>query len=124
MKELGADEKETEKIISSLIGDDFLNDERFAKLFTSGKFRIKKWGRVKIMLELQKRNITHYCIDKGIQEIDSEEYINTIRKIVLEKARKIKESDKFLLSHRIVQYVISRGFEADLVSKIVKELIV
>src|ERR1035437_2466204 len=78
MKELGADENETEKIISSLQEDDFQNDERFARLFTSGKFRIKRWGKNKIRAELRMRHIPDALIKKGLDSINTGDYLKTL----------------------------------------------
>ena len=104
-----------ESLIAELISTDFINEERYAKTFAGGKFRIKKWGRVKIQIELKRRNITSYCIKKGLQEIDEADYIKTIKKIIADKALKIKDKNPKLRQYKIGQYVISRGFEPDLV---------
>src|ERR1035437_6899743 len=74
LKELRADESETEKTIASLREDDFQNDERFALLFTSGKFRIKRWGKNKIRAELRMRNIPEAFIKKGLDAINEDDY--------------------------------------------------
>src|SRR5688500_741234 len=67
-----------ENIIVELITDNFLNEERFATTFAGGKFRIKKWGRVKIKLELKKRKISEYCIKQAMKEIDEKDYLKTL----------------------------------------------
>jgi regulatory protein len=64
--EWGLHSNEVENIIADLISTNFLNEERFAKAFAGGKFRIKKWGKVKIKIELKKRKISDYCIRKGL----------------------------------------------------------
>ena len=64
-------EKSVEQIISELISEGFLNEERFAKAFSRGKFRIKRWGKNKITNELKRRNISEYSIRKGLKEIET-----------------------------------------------------
>ncbi len=46
--ELGMTMDEVEEIMSDLIAENFLNEERFALQFAGGHFRIKGWGKVKI----------------------------------------------------------------------------
>ncbi|MFH1003927.1 MAG: regulatory protein RecX [Bacteroidota bacterium] len=115
MSKLGADKITTEKIISSLKENDFLNDERFAKLFVSGKFRIKKWGKNKIRNELRKKKISDELINKGLNEINEREYIITLKELAKKKAREI-QSSKFKVQ-KIVMYLISKGFESELIWK-------
>jgi len=128
MKELGADGKETEKIISSLQEDDFLNDERFAKLFTSGKFRIKRWGKNKIRAELRIKKIPEDLISNALNGIDKEEYKKTIQHLINKKSREVK-SKKLVVSgaepskdktRKIGMFLLSRGFESELIWKVLK----
>jgi regulatory protein len=104
-----------ENTISNLITDNFLNEERFAKAFAGGKFRIKKWGRVKIKTELKKRKISDYCIKKGMQEIDSQCYMKTLKQVLDKKLSSIKAGTIRLKNQKAAYYTISRGFESDLV---------
>lgn len=109
-----------ESIIAKLITDNFLNEERFAKAFAGGKFRIKKWGRVKIKIELKKRKISDYCIRKGMEEISDRDYMKTLKELI---AKKMKENPKGLLrarQYKAAQYAISRGFEGDVVWDVLK----
>ena len=110
-----------EDIIAKLITSNFINEERFAKAFAGGKFRIKKWGRVKIKIELKKRKISDYCIKQAMKEIDEKEYIKTLKKIItLRQAQGDKKKVKGryaeeLKKQKIVQYCLSRGFEWDII---------
>ena len=104
-----------ENIIADLITDNFLNEERFAKTYAGGKFRIKKWGRVKIKIELKKRKISDYCIKKAMAEINDKEYIKTLKQLIEKKSKDIKEKKAEIRNYKLAQYVISRGFEDDLV---------
>ena len=127
----GLHKKDVESIIAELISSDFINEERYAKAFAGGKFRIKKWGKVKIRVELKKRNISDYSINKGLQEIDEKDNIKTIKKIILEKVKKShpigvpfgEEKTTLILKHKTAKYAISRGFESELVWEMVNELI-
>lgn len=112
--EWGLRPNEVEDIIAQLITDNFLNEERFAIAYAGGKFRIKKWGRNRILLELQKRKISPYCINKAMKELD-DDYNETLKKIILTKEKNIKEKNPLKKKHKIGQYAISRGFEPELV---------
>ena len=109
-----------EEIINKLIEEDFLNEERFAKAFAGGKFRIKKWGRVKIKIELKKRKISDYCIKKGMQEIDEDEYIKTLKSILVKKLKENPKGKEQVRNYKAAQYAMSRGFEGDLVLDILR----
>lgn len=113
--EWGCYPDQVESILSTLIGEDFLNEERFAKTYCRGKFRIKHWGKVKIKAALKMKRVSEPCINKGLKEIDPEEYIQVIKKLVEEKNKKVLEKDPFKRKYKVASYLISRGFEADLV---------
>ena len=110
-----------EPIISQLINDNFLNEERYAKTYAGGKFRIKNWGRIKIKLELKRRGITPYCINKGLKEIEETAYRNTIKKLIAAKSKTLKEAHPLKRKHKIVQYLISKGFESELVLELLED---
>lgn len=110
-----------ENIISDLITTGFLNEERFAKTFAGGKFRIKKWGRIKIKIELKKRKISDYCIKKAMEEIGEKNYIQTLKQVIAKKSKEIKGGKSQMRNYKIAQYAASRGFEQDLIWDILRE---
>lgn len=109
-----------EGIIAELIIDNFINEERFSKEYVNGKFKIKRWGKNKIIFELKHRNISDYCIRKGLEEIDKDEYINVLKQVINKKAKIIKETEKFIVNQKVAKYAISRGFEQELIWQILK----
>ncbi len=105
-----------EEYIAELIIGNYLNETRFSQAYVSGKFRIKKWGRNKIVQHLKQKNISKPCILEGLKEIDEEEYIATLKHI-LERKQQAYSSEKniYALKNKIAKYAMSRGFEGDLV---------
>lgn len=111
-----------ENVIAQLITDNFLNEERFAKAYAGGKFRIKKWGRIKIKLELKKRHISDYCIRQGMKEIDDDAYSKTLKHLVEKKQSETKDKNPLVKNAKVVRYIASRGFEQELIWDILKEV--
>lgn len=120
--EWGLYSNDVENILANLITENFLNEERFAKAFAGGKFRIKKWGKVKIKIELKKRKISDYCIKAGMKEIDEADYENTLKEILLKKIKENKGKQEYQKNYMAVQYAISRGFESDLAWGMIKSI--
>lgn len=117
---LGIYGEDLEEIIVSLIGDNFLNEERFAKSYARGKFRMKHWGRLRIMRELKFRKISAYCMKKAMAEIEEEEYFEVLEKVLLKKRGSLREKDSFKLKIKLTQYGISRGFEMEIIREVIK----
>ncbi len=113
----GADE-----LMSVLITDGYLNEERFAKAFAGGKFRVKNWGRVKIRRELESKGLTKNCIQSGMLEIDDQDYRDKLEKLLRKKSLLIKGTDVLIMRDKLARFAISKGFETDLVWKIVEDL--
>ncbi len=119
--EWGQEKEVVESHIGTLIGEDFINEERFAKSFARGKFRIKKWGRVKITMELKSRGISEFCIKAAMKEIDEEEYANTLSGLIEKLHVTTKERDLKVKDYKIHTYLLTRGFENDLIHKFMKD---
>jgi regulatory protein len=110
---------ESEAIIAWLIENNYLNEERFARIFAGSKFRQKKWGRIKIRQELKMRGVSDYCLKVGMSEIDGDDYLVTLQEIIEKKSQDIKDSNKLIIKQKLVKFALSRGFEHDLVFDVV-----
>lgn len=106
---------DVEEIISDLVTEGFINEERFAKAYAGGKFRIKKWGRIKILQGLKQHNISSYCIKKGMEEIDEEDYVATIQSLMDKKIDTLDVSDSYSARKKVANYLAQKGFEPQLI---------
>ncbi|MBL7911069.1 MAG: RecX family transcriptional regulator [Bacteroidia bacterium] len=121
--EYGLHEQDVEQIISGLISENFLNEERFALALAGGKFRIKHWGKIKIKIELRKHKISDYSITKALNTINDDDYLKTITLVLEKKLRQTKSKDKQKLFYGTLNYAVSRGFERDLVTEQLNKLL-
>jgi regulatory protein len=119
---LGIRGDEADEVINHLISEGFLNQERFAKAFSNGKFRQKQWGRLKITNELEQRNLSRHCIQAGLREIGDDEYIAALKNLLSKKAPGIEADNVFTLRDRLSRYALQKGFEADVVWRELKVL--
>ena len=111
-----------EQIIMSLIEDDYLNEERFALAFVKGKFRIKKWGRIRLKAELKKRKISKYLIKSALEQISEKDYLFAFEELANRKANSIKADSILLKKKKLADYLIYRGWESSLVNNKVNQL--
>ncbi len=112
-----------EQIIIKLMQENFLNEERFARSFVRGKFRIKKWGRIKIKQELKFKEISTPIIKLALTEINEEEYRKTLYELAEKKIRLIKETDHFKKRKKLSSYLLQKGYESNLVFSVSEEII-
>ena len=122
MKEWGLIKEAQEYIIEVLIKEKYLDEERFARSFCRGKFRVKGWGKEKIKNELKKKKISESCIKKGLQEIQDFEYQNELNKQFQKKNNNTKEVNHFKKNKKIAKYLISKGYENNMVWNKLREL--
>ncbi len=106
-----------QKIINALVAENYLDEERFARVFAGGKFRIKKWGRNKIMAEMRARRIPDLIIQIGLEEIDEYEYIKVLCDTIEKKKSHLKNADSVEAKRKCYNFVLSRGFERHLILK-------
>lgn len=121
--EKGIKDEPAEKLIAELVAEEFVNEERFARSFSRGKFRLKKWGKNRIRMELKMREIPEVLIRKGLSEIDPEEYYDTLLSQTEKKWESTHESDAFKKRYKVTQYLMAKGFEMDLVKEVIEGLI-
>lgn len=117
----GIREEEAEGVISQLIAEGFLNEERFARAYARGKFRMKQWGRVKIIHGLKQKKISPYCIRKGLEEIDEEEYLSVLKDLYLRRSKEIRERNPWIRRGKILLFLSGRGFEPELIRQLMRE---
>jgi len=118
---LGYSKEDVENYISELIGNDLLNEERYARAIARGKFRIKKWGRIKIIQQLRQNRISEYCIKKGLSEIDANEYFDTAKRLAQKRIEEKKLNNKEI-KNNIYKYLIQKGYESNLVIEIINDI--
>lgn len=120
---LGLNKMEVEQIISTLITENYLNEERFAIQFAGGKFRMKQWGKIKIKQALKLKQVSDYCIRKALKEIDSKEYENTFQKLVEQKLKTLKsEKNIFIKKRKLQDFLLQKGFENEMIHKVLNNL--
>jgi len=119
--EFGLYSSEVDETLSRLITEGFLNEERFAKAFAGGKFRMKKWGRLKIQNKLESLGLTPRCIGQGIKEIDAADYSKTLKDLIKKKAQQTLEQNPYKKRDKVARFAIAKGYEPELVWEVVKE---
>ena len=112
-----------DNIISHLIENNYLNEERFAKSFARGKFNIKKWGKQRIVRELKMRDISKYNIESALKEISYDDYIHTFNELSQKRLSQIKETNPLKKKKKLVDYLLYRGWESHLVYEKANELV-
>ena len=114
----GLNIKDVEIIIIDLIGENFLNGQRFAILFAGGKLRIKHWGENKIKHALKLKQVSDYCIKKALKEIDAADYIKVFEKLVEQKMKTLKsEKNIFVKKRKLQDFLLMKGYESELVKE-------
>ena len=121
--ELGLNSSDADELLTYLITEGFLNEERYAKLFAGGKFRIKHWGRIKITHALESKGLSQKCIRIGLKEIEEDDYLQTLEKLVTERASEHDDETTFIARDKISKALIQKGYEPELVWKTLKKLL-
>lgn len=120
--ELGVLRGDHDELIATLIDEDYLNEERFAIQFAGGKFRMKEWGKKKILYGLREKKVSDYSIKKALAAIDEEDYMKVLSKLAEEKYNSLKDEQYLERKKKTVDYLIQKGYEYDLVNKAVTSL--
>lgn len=120
----GLHRAQVEELLSQLIEENYLNEERFAIQFAGGKFRMKQWGRVKIRYELKQRQVSEYNIKKALKQLDEEDYLATLEKLARKRWDSVKtdHSNRFTRLAKTTDYLLQKGFEQELIRTVVNRI--
>lgn len=115
----GLSQDEIENIICDLIDQSFLDEERFARTYVRSKFRQKGWGKIKIKQNLKQKQISDYCIKKGFEEINHQEYLEKLESIIDKKIDSLKHESEFNRNQKAARFALGKGYESNLVWDII-----
>ncbi len=110
-------------LLADLISNNFLNEERFAEAYASGKFRIKSWGKLKINAHLKSKHISNYSINKALNAIDPDEYLSSLKSLAQKKWSATNGSNQWDKAAKLKRYLYSKGYENDLLNEVVNSFI-
>ena len=120
---LGLHKNEVDELLSELISDNYLNEERFAVQFAGGKFRIKQWGRIKIKYALKQKQVSEYSIKKALAAINETDYNRTLQKLFEQKLKTLKaEKNIFIKKRKLQDHLMQKGFEAGLIQQLTAKI--
>ena len=122
LKDWAVQKKLIPSIIARLQKEDYINEERFAKVYAGGKFRINKWGRQKIEFELKLKGIPDSMIQKGIEEIEEEDYQRVLRDLIRKKRNEIIPEKDLNIREKIITFANGKGYEMELILAVLKEM--
>jgi len=112
----------SEKIVSEIIlqlkREDFINEERFALAFATGKMRNNKWGRNKIAYALMQKQVPDLTIQIALNSLDEKEYLQTLKAVL--DSKKIDDDNEFLKNAKLVKFAQQKGFQPELTWKYIK----
>ncbi|MEO8253768.1 MAG: regulatory protein RecX [Flavobacterium sp.] len=122
LRSMKMDSDEIDQIITLLIKDNFLNEERFACSFARGKHRIKHWGKIRITNELKFRGINQTLINSALKEISPEEYYTNFDALANRNWETIRETNSLKKRKKFCDFMLRKGFESNMVYEKVREL--
>jgi Uncharacterized protein conserved in bacteria len=123
LSDWGLNEESVNQLINILREDKFLDDFRFARFFANDKLRFNKWGKVKIKYMLQQKNVSREAVSEAIEQISEKEYTDIILNELIKKRKSIKDADSYKVKAKLFQFAAGRGFEADLIYKLIDKVI-
>ncbi len=109
----GLKEQVIHKIIKELVDEGFLNEDRFARAYVSGKFRNNKWGKHKIRQHLIFKGIDKAKIETALNGIDADDYHQMIRHLIMQKQASFDSTDSYIKKQKIAAYLLQKGFESE-----------
>ena len=115
--ELGVNKRDHDELITELVKENCLNDERFAVAFASGRFKLKQWGRKKIQKGLKEKRVSDEIAQKALEQINKKEYRAILNKLAKERYAALKHEQHLVRKKKTMDYLMQKGYELDLVKE-------
>jgi len=115
MKRWEIDETVQNRIITRLVKERYIDDERYARAFVKDKIRYNKWGRRKVQQALWQKRIDDDIQRCVLDEIDEKEYLDVLRPLLKQKRKTIKAQSDYELNQKLMRFALSRGFTFDII---------
>ena len=109
--------EEADRIIKLLMEEKFLDDGRYAEYYVRDKFRINGWGRIKITHMLRMKKLKEDFIERALNQIDEDAYMEACVKLIRSKAGKLSDRNAYSRKGKLYRFASSRGFEADIIHR-------
>ena len=119
--DFGLNKEEVEQLLTRIISEGFVNEERFAISFANGKLNQLGWGRIKISYALKAKRVSDYCIKKALKSLDEGKYVQMLEDAYEKRSKIEKEKHPLKRKYKLIAYLSSRGFERDLIEEIIRE---
>jgi len=123
LKEYPLTDEDKSSLITQLTQSDLLNENRFATNYARGKFRIKKWGKIRIQQKLRSKKIAEESIQHALNQLDPIEYKEVFNALSARKLEGIKTNDVHKKRKKLGDMLLYRGWEFEMVYDKVRELI-
>lgn len=123
LKDWGVDEIDISKTIDQLIAEKFIDEERYVRFYVKDKFVFNRWGKIKIRYQLKHKGIFGTVVDESLNEIDADEYKNTLVQLLINKKKLIRHDDDYKIKNSLLRFASSRGFEPDIIYSALDELV-
>lgn len=120
--ELEAAPEQIPQLIQWLEDEKYLDDARFAESYVRGKFSANQWGRIRIVAELRSRNIAENIIREALKSIQHRDYLATLQRLTKNKYQTVKSEDVQVKKQKTLAYLVSKGFENDLIWDVLKTI--
>lgn len=110
-------EEIVDEIIEKLIEEKYIDDSRYVRAYVNDKFKMNKWGKLKMRYYLHSKGLSDETIQNGLDSIDEDKYRDLLVKTMKSKAKTIKSKNKFEKMGQIIRFTQSRGFEPELIHR-------
>lgn len=119
----GADREQAGRIVDYLVENKFIDEARYCKIYCESKLHLQKWGRIKINYMLRNKRIDNHIIANALQQIDEDQYLETLKQLAESKLRMLHEPDSYKRRGKLVSFLASHGFEQSEIMIVVQPLI-
>jgi len=109
-------------LLSELIQERFVDEERFARAYVRGKYRIKRWGKTRIKQGLYPHKLSDYVLRKAFSEIDPDQYFENLQYLAAKRWPFTKAKNDYQRRQKLFAYLMRQGYESDLIREVIEEL--
>ena len=117
MRRWGLDDEARERVLTRLVAERYIDEERYCRAFVADKIRYNKWGRRKVEQALWMKRIDTAISQQVLDDVDDREYVAVLKPLIAQKRRSTKARSDYELNMKLIQFARSRGFDFNIIKQ-------
>ena len=117
MQRWQVDEATQREVISYLVKEKYIDEERYARFFINDKIKYNRWGRRKVEQALYFKHIPREVYEPLLDDVANEDFESVLLPLLQNKVKNLKYANDYEKRMKLLRFAMQRGFSYEQADK-------